>query len=215
MAVPVVRRRSAGVGSPRSFGVVWAAGTVVVGAVWSCSSRIPCRTGMPINCAKFRRCSARTAKGLSQLCMRPGSLRGLVAGRLAVPVVRGRRPGVAVSQCSFGALVRLFRSCRLCQGSFYECVRAVRSYSTRGIAMARGQSGCSGSIQVRCSSALPCLLSNSCPAATPDPFPLFANRYCPGTRCSDGRAYCSCSTMSPPSPQPPASAWSGVALRKR
>ena len=173
---------------------------------------------MPINCAMTRRRSVCKSKGLrlSQLCMRPGSLRGLVAGRLAVPVVRGRRAWVAVSQCSFGALVRLFRSCRLCQGSFYECVPAVRSYSTRGIAMARGQSGCSGSVQVRCPYALPCLLSSSCPVATPDPLPLFANyRYCPGTRSSDGRAYCSCSTMSPPSPQPLASAWSGVALRKR
>ena len=35
------------------------------------------------------------------------------------------------------------------------------------------------------------------------------------TRSSDGRAYCSCSTMPPPSPQPLASAWLGVALRKR
>ena len=83
-------------------------------------------------------------------------------------------------------------------------------YSTfRGLAMAYG----SGSIQGRCSSALPCLLSSSCHVATPDPLPLFANRCCPGTRSSDGRAYCSCSTMSPPSPQPLTSAWSGVALR--
>ena len=44
---------------------------------------------MPINCAMIRRYSARTAK-VSQLCMRPGSLRGLVAGRLAVSVGRRR-----------------------------------------------------------------------------------------------------------------------------